>query len=202
MRTRQSQPSYEPLALLNMLSDCAMHLLSPQAWKVVSFIARLNIEHCFEEWEATHNPLRLLQRDISRVTRGHLGEDLPPSQDQIAKVERDFAVSSILSSGGASRRDSSPQWWSTVSIHEICEGIRHPKNRRYRTCGTGMPKTSAVQGINEALSSGILQRRRRKNAKGRDLPSAYSIDWGTVLELEQHRRKKRSKTVFEMSKVV
>ena len=76
MRTRQSQPSYEPLALLNMLSDCAMHLLSPQAWKIVSFIARCNHtqylagRYCFGNTWLAWNSIRY---DDDYDRRGDLG---------------------------------------------------------------------------------------------------------------------------------
>ena len=56
----------QPLELLYALSDGCMHLLSSNAWKVVSYIARQNIEAYAKKFAAANDPFKLLDADLGQ----------------------------------------------------------------------------------------------------------------------------------------
>jgi hypothetical protein len=50
-------------------------------------------------------------------------------------------------------------------------------------------KSSLAEAINEAIQSGILIREHHKSQTGRDLASAYGINWDRVQQYDWQRRK-------------
>jgi hypothetical protein len=167
----------EPAVLFFALCDSCMNGLSPNAWKVVSYVAaqclRLYPERDFARREPA---VAALRNDFSKM-----GLELPvPPAD-----ERSYRnVTGVCQSEEAQRH-------AVLSLERICHGVRTSK-RFYSDYGTGLSKSSVAAAIREAISVDILIRHRRQSSAGKDLPSVYGINWKRVRELD-HRRKKGKK---------
>ena len=175
MPNRKYPPT--PLDLLFMLCDSCVHRLSPNAWKVVSYIASQHLRVQFE-WLAFHRgPAAFaLSRDLERVA---VITDPPAGTG-----ERPYR---LVDGDAAIPGSRGPGRFAVISLDQICHGVKI--KRRRRDFGTGLSRSSAAEAINQALGSGILARERRKSSTGRDLSSAYGINWDRVQEFDWQRRK-------------
>lgn len=169
------KPPPGPLELLFMLADSCMAKLSPNAWKVVCYIAAAHLR-CQVEWlEQIRNPAGYaLRKDIEGKT-GMFS----------SSKEEDRPYRLVSSPDHAS--EASTARFPVISLSQICKGVCI--KRRWRDNGTGLSKSSAAEAITEAIQSGILVRERRTSTRGRDLASLYGIDWDRVQELDWMRRK-------------
>ena len=172
-RKKPSAPT--PLDLLFMLADSCMHRLSPNAWKVVCYVAARHLRVNCEWLESIRNPaLFALHRDLEKVGF------LEPSGESGAHPYRP---------GGPAVPGEPVGRFAVISLQELCAG-RRIKRRRI-DFGTGLSKSSVSKAVNEAIGSGILVRETQKSANGRDLPSGYGINWDRVQENDWARRKGR-----------
>jgi len=172
--SNKNRPEPGPLELLFMLVDCVMPRLSPNAWKVVCYVAVQHIRVHPELLEQIREPaLYALRRDLE-----HFGRFDAPGEME----ERPYRSSP----SGPSLPGAGTRRLAIVSLEHLCLGVR--TKRGWRDYGTGLSKSSVAAGIQEALQSGILFQKREKSSTGRDLPSLYAIDWDRVREDERHRR--------------
>jgi hypothetical protein len=148
-----------------------MHLLSPTAWKVVTFIARDDLMRYAEE---TH-PLGALRRDVFEAIGIDLRESIGPE---------DRADPVLVSDRYAAAK------WTQFSLAQICDGVRVSGKRHMQVCGTGLAKSSAVQAIQEAVRLGVLRHRRNTSQSHGNGASSYSISWERVAELAREAKTK------------
>ena len=173
-RKKPSAP--EPLELLFMLVDSCMPWLSPNAWKIVSYVAAQHLRVHPELLERIRDPGSFfLGQDLEKVgiidSSGRSGE-------------RTYRQ---LSGGPSVPGQPGPARFVVISLHELCQGLRI--KRGWRDRGTGLCKSSVAKAIKEALQSGILVREHQHSERGRDLSSLYAIDWDRVQEYDWERRK-------------
>lgn len=160
-----------------MLADSCMHRLSPNAWKVVCYVAAQHLR-VHPEWLARiKDPGGVaLQHDLEKFeifdVPGESGER-PYRSDQGAPPVPGEQVGRF----------------SLISLAELRHGKRI--ECRWRDHGTGLSKSSVAKAINEAVQVGILVHERSKTMRGRDLSSGYGIDWDRVQEYDWQRRKGR-----------
>jgi hypothetical protein len=174
LRKKPSAP--EPLELLFMLVDSCMPRLSPNAWKVVTYVAAQHLRVHPELLECTQDPgLFFLGQDLEKVgiidSSGRSGE-------------RPYR---LVSDGPNVPGQPGRARFAVISLNELCHGLRI--KRGWRDRGTGLSKSSVAQAIKEALQSGILVREHQHSERGRDLSSLYAIDWDRVQEYDWERRK-------------
>ena len=169
----------KPLELLFVLIDSCIHRLSPNAWKVVCYVAAQDMR-VYAEWlEFDREPmLFFVKRDIEGMTHGNL--IFPPG----APAERSYRP---VQDGPAVPGQPGPARFPVISLDNFCHGVR--LKRGYRDYGTGLSKSSVAEAIKEALRSEILVRERHQSMTGRDLASLYAIDWDRVQEYDWRRRK-------------
>jgi hypothetical protein len=158
-----------------MLVDSCMHRLSPNAWKVVSYVAAQHLR-VHPEWLASirNPPFAALQRDLEKMgfpdAPGESGER-PYRSNEAAPAVPGQRVGRF----------------ALISLAELCDGKRI--GRLWRDRGTGLSKSSVAEAIKEAVGTGILVHERRKSGHGRDLSSGYAINWDRVQEYDWRRRK-------------
>jgi len=177
MHTTRKKDRPHPLDLMFELCDFCIAVLSPNAWKIVSFVARQSLGIYASEWEEEHNPRKLVIRDL----RAMIGEKIPLT-----------AVEPQATPGLAVVSENTPKRFVPISLQQICAGIRKPKG--FQSCGTGLSKSSAAAAINEAVQQGILERRHRTQ-QGRDLASHYAINWERVSAIAQTMKTSRAKVL-------
>jgi hypothetical protein len=176
--------SREPIERWFLLCDCCMPLLTPNAWKVLSYIAREEAREFVREWQASNDPSSLLRKDIARVCPSLPSADEPPTAGQLNEVDVDY--SSFFSSGSPSQTSGVPARWRVrVPIDEICSGSRLA-NQKFRDWGTGLSEHEVVEAIDEAVRYDFLERRG----------DSYSLNWHTIFDLERRLKTKRSKPRF------
>jgi hypothetical protein len=176
MSRKTAEP--KPLDLFFMLVDCCMPRLSPNAWKIVSYVAAQHLRVHSELLEKIRNPLMFaLKMDLERYGL----VDVPNGSGE-RPYRADQRAPTLPGGGGIGR-------FATISLDEICRGKRSKAG--WRDYGTGVSKSTVAAAIKEALQSGILVREHHKSSAGRDLPSYYAIDWDRVQEYDSLRRKSR-----------
>lgn len=175
MKKTKAPPS--PLDLLFMLADSCMHKVSPEAWKVISYVAVQHIRVYPEYLERLKSPLAR-QWNLDVESRGMINI-LPDASDGNERPYRPW------NGPGLPQTDSGPRG-VVLSVQQIRNGLR--TKRRWRDHGTGLGRTSAYEAIKEAETIGILVRQRR-NIKGKDVASLYGIEWDRVQELDRQRQK-------------
>ena len=142
-----------------------MHRLSPAAWKVVSLIA------CDEIMcRANEGGLMGAHKRDMRQIGIEIGE--PTAEEERSSL--------------ALVDDSSH--WTRLSLAQICGGVKDRTKRKVASRGTGLPKSSAIEAIEEAEQLGILRRRRNKYPGRGDLSTSYSINWKRVTELAEESK--------------
>jgi hypothetical protein len=177
LRRKKAPP--EPLELLFMLFDCCMDRFSPNAWKVVCYVAAQHLRVFVEELAQLRNPgLFRLRRDFEQV-----GIMIPSPSEE---AERSYRLVP-----GAPAPPDQPPRFVVINLAEFCHGVR--LKYRNRDFGTGLSKSAVAEAIKEAIRSGVLLQKRRKSDAGRDLASLYAINWDRVQEFERLRRKGRKK---------
>jgi hypothetical protein len=164
-----------PLDLFFMLVDSCMHRLSPNAWKVVCYVAVQHLRTHGEWLEKNRDPALFALRQDLTAGAGFIEA---PESTQYPYRSDDRAPAVPGEQRGR---------FAIIPATTFCQGVKI--NRRWRDYGTGLSKSSVAKAINEALQSGILVRERHKSAAGRDLPSFYAIDWDRVQEVDWERRK-------------
>lgn len=166
-----------PLDLFFMLIDSCMHRLSPNAWKLVCYVAAQHLRVHPEWLDRFEDPIMAaLHRDLAQV--GIMGAAGPPA-------ERSYR----LVPDGPYLPGEATSRFVVISLRDFCKGLR--LRRRRRDFGTGLSKSSLAAAIKEAVRSGIVVQRRNKSGAGRDLASLYAIDWDLVQQLDWARRKNR-----------
>ena len=158
----------EPLELLFMLADSCMAKLSPNAWKVISYVASQHLRVHPEYLERLKNPGAYhLTKDLEAVGVFDLGK----------VASRGIRPYRPVREGAHLPQSDSGIRFPVISLREICSGVR--SGRQWRDHGTGLSNSSAAEAINEAIKAGILVRKRQTSTKGRDLASLYGIDGTT-----------------------
>jgi hypothetical protein len=174
--TRKRRREPEPLDLVFMLADSIMHLLSPNAWKVVSYVAAQQLRVYSELLERLRDPaVFFLAQDLKKG-----GGIIEPSGESDERPYRPVSGGPTIPGEQASR-------FVMISLRELCIGKRI--KRRWRDRGTGLSKSSVTEAIKEAIDAGILVRERQRTATGRDVSSAFAIDWDRVQQYDWERRK-------------
>jgi hypothetical protein len=177
LRRKKAPP--EPLERLFMLFDCCMDKLSPNAWKVVCYVAAQHLRVFVEELAQLRNPgLFRLHRDFEQV-----GIMIPSPSEE---AERSYRVVP-----GAPAPPDQPPRFVVISLANFCHGVR--LKYRNRDFGSGLSKSAVANAINEAIDAGVLLQERCKSAGGRDLSSVYAINWDQVHEFDRLRRKGRTR---------
>jgi len=156
-----------------MLVDCCMPRLSPNAWKVVCYVAVQHLRVNPELLEQIRDPVAYVGRCF--VERAGIFLDVPGETG-----ERPYRPGGPPIPGASARR------FAVISLQELCDGVRIES--RWRDYGTGLSKSSVAAAIKEGLQSGILVQEHQKTHSGRDLPSLYAIDWDLVQECDWRRR--------------
>jgi len=165
-----------PPELLFMLMDSCMHMLSPNAWKVVCYVAVQQLRVHTEWLERVLDPgTAAMRSDFEKVEI----YEAPAKSGERSYRRVDGCP--CLPGERTSR-------FVVISLRHFCIGVRDVKRRR-RDFGTGLSKSSVAAAIKEGVQSGILVQRRNKSGAGRDLASLYGIDWDRVQELDWARRK-------------
>lgn len=171
----RNPPQPGPLDLFFMLVDSCMHRLSPNTWKVVSYVAAQRLRVHSEWLERLRDPAGFaLRRDLEQVGI------IDNSSESRERPYRSVSEGPLVPGQQTSR-------FPLISLNELCVGKR--VKRRRRDYGTGLSKSSVAEAINEAIGVGILVRARHKSSAGRDLPSQFAIDWDRVQEYDWQRRK-------------
>ena len=157
---RKQQPP-QPEDMLFMLVDSVMARLSPNAWKVVSYIASQHMRVQDDFFLRRANPaVFYLKRDLEQM--GVDTVELPGEQ-------RPYR------SGGpmlpcACWTHEGPRF-AVLSLAQICSGVR--VKDRWQDHGTGLTKSSVAEAINEAIKAGIVIRERRKKVpRGATTPAS------------------------------
>jgi hypothetical protein len=178
MRPRQLP---RPLDLFFMLIDSCMHRLSPNAWKVVCYVAAQHLRVHSELLERVQDSLgAALRSDLEKISI------INPPPEAGCRSYR-------LVNGGPSVPGETTSRFAVISLHDFRDGVR--VKRRWRDYGTGLSKSSVAAAIKEAVQSGILVRQHNKSGAGRDLASLYAINWDRVQEFDVARRKNRKMVV-------
>ncbi len=157
-----------PITQWSNLVD-VMHRLSPAAWKVVSLIARDDLVNQIK----VASPEQKMDRDL------YAGAAIRTSEPTASEMRAGLALV-----GDGAR-------WTQLSLAQICGGVRDQTNKhKVEHRGTGLPKSTAVAAIKEAVQLKILKRRRHSHPGRGNLSTSYSIDWERVADLgeESSRR--------------
>ena len=171
-----------PVARFFILADSCMRLVTPPGWKVLSYIARQNLETLYNEWESRYSPIALITRDLTRATGIPLSEPQPSPALGPHLLEAD---------------SSEPkEQFVPISFAEFCRGSRKP-NGTYRNFGTGLSKSAVVKAIHELLQLGVIERRRRHAGTGGDMSTLYRIAWSRVEELTKQLDTTRKNLTFK-----
>jgi hypothetical protein len=138
MRKRDRQFAIpHPITQCSNLVD-VMHRLSPAAWKVVSLIARDDLV----SQTKVVSPGQMLERDV------YAGTGIDMSQPTASEMRADLA---LVDDYGH---------WTQLSLAQIAGGVRDRSQHKVEHRGTGLPKSTAVAAIKEAVALKILKRRR------------------------------------------
>jgi hypothetical protein len=177
--SKRKQPP-QPEDLLFMLVDSVMARLSPNTWKVVSYIASQHMRVQEEFFLRRANiAVFYLNRDIKQAT----GIDM----DTVAVngEQRPYRQGGPALPCACWIHD--PPRFAVLSLSQICSGVR--VKDRWQDHGTGLTKSSVAKALKEAIAAGIVIRERRKGSTGVDGASKYAIDWDKVQEVDWARRK-------------
>ena len=159
-----------------MLVDSCMERLSPNAWKVICYVAAKHLRVHDEYLECFANPaLFWIRRDLETGA----GIIHPSGESRPYRTVTD---------GPRLPGCEGPARLAVISLNELCHGVRLKKC--WQDYGTGLSKSSAAAAINEAIRSGFLVRQRNRSSSGRDLSSLYAVDWDRVQEADWTRRKR------------
>ena len=184
----------QPEDMLFMLVDSVMARLSPNAWKVVSYIASQHMRVQADFFYRRANiALLYLNRDIKQMTGIDMDDTvkLPGEQRPYRSGGPALPCACWVHDG--------PRF-AVLSLAQICSGVR--VKDRWQDHGTGLTKSSVAEAINEAITAGIVIRQRRKGSTGGDYASLYAIDWDKVQELDWIRcRMEKAKTRRRKSRV-
>lgn len=167
-----------PIELFFMLVDSCMHRLSPNAWKVLCYVAAQHLR-VHEEWlQKIRDPGgSALSLDLEKV-----GVINSPGESEERPYRRDADAPPIP--GERTNR------FAVISLDVLCSGLRI-KRRRRRDDGTGLSKSSVAEAIKEAVRSGILVHKRSHTLAGRSQSSHYAINWDRVQNYDGERRRGR-----------
>ena len=125
MKKTKAPPS--PLDLLFMLADSCMHKVSPEAWKIISYVAVQHIRVYPEYLERLKSPLAR-QWNLDVESRGMINI-LPDASDGNERPYRPW------NGPGLPQTDSGPRG-VVLSVQQIRNGLR--TKRRWRDHGTGL----------------------------------------------------------------
>jgi hypothetical protein len=153
-----------------------MHMLGANAWKVVMYVGRRNVQ----AYAAANDPVNLLKSDLSKIVP-ELAETFSRDQSNAAHLE-------VVHD----RSLEFPVLFTPISLEQFCRGQRLRKGG-YVDGGTGLSKSSVTDAINEAIEKGIIRRRKQSNWQGKALPSLYAVCWERVFQLAEERKKRGSK---------
>jgi|ERR1700752_517592 len=157
------------LDLFFCLIDASLGALSPNAWKVVTFVATHVLTAHRDEWRLKHDPQVLLLKDIRKVLAGYGQPPASPHEDPRFEV---MAV------------DSPDAWFPTLwaarlSLTQISRA-------------TALSKSSTAAAAREALKLGVLKKAVERSPRLDYMPSLYAIDWNWVQDraekLDRRRR--------------
>ena len=128
---RKRDPRFDipnPIAQWSNLVD-VMYRLSPAAWKIVSLIARDDLVSQTKEVSLQ----QMLERDVY-VATGIDTSQLTASEKRAGPtLVGDYAH------------------WTRLSLAQICGGVIDRAKRKVESRGTGLPKSSTVAAIEEAV---------------------------------------------------
>lgn len=147
-----------------------MHRLSPNAWKVVCYVAAEHFRAHPERLERHRDPsVSALALDLQQV-----GIIDPRS----GSGERRYRVDQSAPPLPGDRTGR----FAAISLDILCHGAR--RNRLWVNHGTGLSKSSVTEATNEAIHVGILVRKKCSTDAGRSMSSLYAIDWDRVQQLD------------------
>ena len=174
-RARAQKPPHDPLSLIFALCDGCMHMLGANAWKVVIYVGRRNVE----AYAAANDPMNLLRSDLSKILPELADRAFGCDQPDAAHLE------------GVQGRSQFPVLFTPISLQQFCQGRRLPKGG-YSDAGTGLSKSSVTDALKEALEKGMILRKRQSGWQGKALTSSYAVNWEKVFELVGKLKKRRS----------
>jgi hypothetical protein len=164
-RSRQ-QPGL--LDLVFRLEEACLETLTANAWKVVSFVANRVLVAARDEWRLQHDPVALLQKDISRAWQGCPNPPASPQEDPRFEVIPSDSPDGLFAS----------IWLARISLTELCRG-------------TGLPRSSTAAALREALSLGVMKKVTQRTPRRDWTRSLYGIDWNWVLDAAKKGERRR-----------
>jgi hypothetical protein len=154
-----------------------MHMLGANAWKVVIYVGRRNVEDLAEKLRLANDPMSRLRSDLAQIDPELVEATFGRNQPNAGHLEVVHDLSHQF-----------PVVFTPISLQQFCQGRRLPKGG-YSDAGTGLSKSSVTDALNEAIEKGIILRKRRSGWQGEGLASRYAVNWEEVFELVAKLRK-------------
>jgi hypothetical protein len=164
------RPRQQPglLDLVFRLDEACLGNLTANAWKVVSFVAYRVLVAAREEWRLRHDPVALLQKDISRAWPGYPNRPASPQEDPLFEIIPSDSPDDLFPS----------IWLARISLTELCRG-------------TGLPKSSTTAAVRQAVSVGVMKKVVQRTPRLDWMRSLYGIDWNWVCDTARKAEKRR-----------
>jgi hypothetical protein len=164
------RPRQQPglLDLVFRLEEACLETLTANAWKVVSFVANRVMVAARDEWRLQHDPVALLQKDISRAWQECPNPSASPQEDPRFEVIPSDSPDALFPC----------IWLARISLTELCRG-------------TGLPRSSTAAAVCEAVSLGVMKKVAQRTPRLDWMRSLYGIDWNWVWDTAKKAERRR-----------
>jgi hypothetical protein len=156
-RTPAQKPPRDPLSLIFALCDGCMHKLGANAWKVVIYVGRRNVEAYAEKLRLANDPMSRLRSDVAQID--------PELADSAFRCDQPNAADLEVVH---ERSLQFPLLFTPISLYEFSQGRRLPKGG-YSDAGTGLSKSSVTDALKKAIEKGIILKRKKSDWQGKAL---------------------------------